>query len=209
MKFRDLGKWVGLTGTTLRRRAKLLGHNYNLEDLLDEVQANQLYRQLPVEKVLTISYQDARKPKVEFVGPWNVRDWHRLFKKTQQQIMQRHRDFIRAARKSVPAQIKDQPVSVPTSALVEPPVDIVLDVIEPEQESVSSISALVATDAQYKGITVEENSYARRTESSHTGPPAISGSSAPAEPGGTEPAEREPCASGSPGTNAGGDPDSG
>jgi len=154
MKLRELGQWVGLNGTTLRRRAKSLGFEFNLEDHLDIGTANKLYRELPVEKIMTISYQDLRKPKVEFVGPWNLNDWHRLFKRIQHEIMIRNRDFIRAARKNgqlVPndaqGPLSREPVEN-TSTVERIPL-----VAEPQDQStsegvVSNLEALVTADAE-------------------------------------------------------------
>ena len=99
MKLKDMAMWVGISGTTLRRRAKNIGYQLDLKDEIDVTLANKLYRELPVERVMTITYKNPRKPSIDFTGPWNIHDWNRLFKKIQQAIMIRQRDFIRAVRK--------------------------------------------------------------------------------------------------------------
>lgn len=199
MKFRGLGEWVGLKGTTLRRRAKVLGHNFNLEDSLTVAQANKLYRELPVEKVMTVTYVDARKPKVEFVGPWNINDWHRLFKKIQHAIMLRNRDFSRAARKNgqqpKPVEIPvDQPVSIAVESAERPvpQADLPVEVVE----AVSSIAALVEIDAQVNKNALEEYDHARKPGTSHPRTSAISDNSSGIDAG-------EPAGAGRTGSDAG------
>ncbi len=112
MKLRDLGPWVGITGATLRRRARGIGFQLDLKDEIDIPTANKLYRQLPVEHTMTINYKNPRKPEVDFIGPWNIQDWNRLFKKIQQEIMIRQREFIKAARKTeVKPEVKTEEIA--------------------------------------------------------------------------------------------------
>ncbi len=155
MRFGEMSKWVGLSGTTLLRRAKLFGHNFKLKDPLTAIEAGKLYRQLPLEKTLTITYTDARNPTIEFMGPWNAREWQRMIRKVEHTLLIRNRVFSRACRKNEridEPKVPDLPVSV-----VEQEVKIIAAAItQPQptygsptkQETVTSISALVEADAK-------------------------------------------------------------
>ncbi len=147
MRFGELSKWVGLSGTTLQRRARLFGHDFKLKDLLTAIEAGKLFRQLPLEKTLTITYKDARNPTIEFKGPCNAREWQRMIRKIEHTLLLRNRDFSRACRKNErieEAKVPDPPVSVQATEVdaVNQPTS------QPEPETVTSISALVEADAK-------------------------------------------------------------
>ena len=192
MKFRDLGEWVGIRGTTLRRRAKLFGHDFKLEDKITAIEAGKLFRQLPIEKVLTITYVDARKPKIEFVGSWNAREWQRMIRKIEHALLLRHRDFSRACRKNerIDEVVKpDLPVSAePTETAAVNQPDMVSTELVPA-ETVTSIAALVEADAaNLTGVEIspEESSHAGRENIASPGTSAIRSGPEPAGDGACE-----------------------
>ena len=175
MRFRELDKWVGLSGTTLKRRSRALGSDYQLEDLLTVGEANRLYRLLPIDKVLTVSYKDSRKPTIDFIGSWNVNDLHRIFKKVQHGILVRNRDFLRDARRNAApengAVVVDKSVSDEGCSVKE------------NTETVSNIEVAVPIDIANVIPIVEELDHAGRTSTSTRAPSGASDDTGATEPG--------------------------
>ncbi len=109
MKLSDISKWVGVNGVPLKARMRELGYGHiNLADEIDMTMAGKLYKLVPKGKTITVHYNEKRNFTVDFVGPWNLHEWARLYKMVQREIMVNHKKFIREVEKGKVTEAEQQ-----------------------------------------------------------------------------------------------------